>query len=166
MLTGSDEFTPRTLRRLARDLEPFATEQVLAPALTDVAGPHTRMRPVASRWLMHAEVPGSSGPQHMLKRIFDVITASVVSVLLSVPLPRWPVKLTSPGPRLFKEGAHRGGRRAIQGTLCSARLVVDAEARLKDVLGTEQGGLYHKEMNSAPSPRSGGFQVRVDRPWA
>ena len=70
--TGSDmvavlacpEMDGLTLRRLAWDLEKDRTDLCVAPALMDVAGPRTTIRPVAGRPLLHvdhAELTGVKG---------------------------------------------------------------------------------------------------------
>ncbi|WP_338403924.1 sugar transferase [Cellulosimicrobium arenosum] len=145
MVTGSDLVTPRTVKRLAWDLEPWGADLVLAPALTDVAGPRIRTRPVAGLPLLHVEAPGYSGPQHVLKRTFDVVGALVLVVLFSLPLlvTAVAIKATSRGPVLFRQ--ERVGLQGEPFTVLKFRsMVVDAESRLEDVLGKGNVGVFYK----------------------
>ncbi|WP_083649034.1 sugar transferase [Cellulosimicrobium sp. CUA-896] len=145
MVTGSDLVTPRTVKRLAWDLEPWGADLVLAPALTDVAGPRIRTRPVAGLPLLHVEAPGYSGPQHVLKRAFDVVGAAVLVLLFSVPLvvTAVAVKVSSRGPVFFRQ--ERVGLQGEPFTVLKFRsMTADAEARLEDVLGVGNVGVFYK----------------------
>ncbi len=158
MVTGSDLVTPRTVKRLAWDLEPWGADLVLAPALTDVAGPRIRTRPVAGLPLLHVEAPGYSGPQHVLKRAFDVVGALGLLVLFCVPLlvTALAVRLTSRGPVLFAQ--ERVGLRGEPFTVLKFRsMVVDAESRLEDVLGAGNVGVFYKPKQDPRVTRVGAF---------
>ncbi|MEV8178823.1 sugar transferase [Cellulosimicrobium sp. SL-1] len=158
MVTGSDLVTPRTVKRLAWDLEPWGADLVLAPALTDVAGPRIRTRPVAGLPLLHVEAPGYSGPQHVLKRAFDVVGALCLIVLFSVPLllTAVAVRLTSRGPVLFTQ--ERVGLRGEPFTVLKFRsMVVDAEEHLGDVLGADTVGVFYKPRQDPRVTRVGAF---------
>ena len=158
MVTGSDLVTPRTVKRLAWDLEPWGADLVLAPALTDVAGPRIRTRPVAGLPLLHVEAPGYSGPQHVLKRTFDVVGAIVLILLLAVPLlvTAAAVRVTSRGPVLFRQ--ERVGLRGEPFTVLKFRsMVVDAESRLEEVLGVGKVGVYYKPRADPRTTRVGAF---------
>ena len=57
-VTGLDRTRPaRRLRRLGWQMEGTGIDLVLAPALTDVAGPRIHMRPIAGLPLIHVESP-------------------------------------------------------------------------------------------------------------
>ena len=158
MVTGSDLVTPRTVKRLAWDLEPWGADLVLAPALTDVAGPRIRTRPVAGLPLLHVEAPGYSGPQHVLKRTFDVVGALVLLVLFAVPLVATAVaiRVTSRGPVLFRQ--ERVGLQGEPFTVLKFRsMVVDAESRLEDVLGAGNVGVFYKPKVDPRVTRVGRF---------
>ncbi len=161
MVTGSDLVTPRTVKHLAWDLEPWGADLVLAPALTDVAGPRIRTRPVAGLPLLHVEAPGYSGPAHVLKRTFDVVAALLLIVLLSVPLlvTALAIKVTSRGPVLFAQ--ERVGLRGEPFTVLKFRsMVVDAESRLEDVLGAGNVGVFYKAKSDPRVTRVGAFLRR------
>ena len=59
------------LRNLAWELEKTGTDLCVAPALLDVAGPRTTIRPVAGLPLLHMDHPEFSGFHRVLKEAFD-----------------------------------------------------------------------------------------------
>ena len=64
------------LRELAWDLEKTGTDLCVAPALIDVAGPRTTIRPVAGLPLLHVEHPELAGGKQVLKAAFDKVVAA------------------------------------------------------------------------------------------
>jgi exopolysaccharide biosynthesis polyprenyl glycosylphosphotransferase len=161
MVTGSDLVTPRTVKHLAWDLEPWGADLVLAPALTDVAGPRIRTRPVAGLPLLHVEAPGYSGPQHVLKRTFDVVGALVLIAVLTVPLVATAIAIrtTSRGPVLFRQ--ERVGLCGEPFTVLKFRsMVVGAESRLEEVLGEGNVGVFYKARSDPRVTKVGAFLRR------
>jgi exopolysaccharide biosynthesis polyprenyl glycosylphosphotransferase len=71
------------LRRLSWALEGQDVDLVVAPGLTDVAGPRVLTRPVAGLSLLHVEAPVFAGPQLAIKTAIDRIAAAVLLTLLS-----------------------------------------------------------------------------------
>ena len=55
-------FPGPTLRALAWDLEGSGVDLIVAPAVTEIAGPRISVRPVAGIPLLHVEEPSLSGP--------------------------------------------------------------------------------------------------------
>lgn len=94
-----------TLRRLGWQLEGSGVELIVAPALTDIAGPRISIRPVSGLPLMHVEEPQLSGPSRLAKECFDRTVAAsgllVVSpLILSIALL---IRFTSPGPAFYRQ---------------------------------------------------------------
>ncbi len=58
VLTAADIIGPQQMRQLGWDLEARSVSLIVAPALTDVAGPRVHARPVAGLPLIHVEYPG------------------------------------------------------------------------------------------------------------
>jgi exopolysaccharide biosynthesis polyprenyl glycosylphosphotransferase len=103
-LLPSRELDGAALRRLGWDLERTEAELLLAPAVTEVAGPRVRIRPVAGLPLMHVERPEFKGHRRLVKSAFDR-SAALFGVLLIAPVLiglALAVKLTSRGPVLYK----------------------------------------------------------------
>lgn len=140
---------PQTLRHLGWELASKNVGLIMAPALTDIAGPRIHTQQVAGLPLIHVTTPTLEGGQRVAKRLFDVIAALA---LLLVALPVMAViavaiKLTSRGPVLFRQ--ERVGIEGIHFRMLKFRsMVVDAEARLKELQDrNEANGVLFKIKN-------------------
>jgi exopolysaccharide biosynthesis polyprenyl glycosylphosphotransferase len=71
-----------TLRDLAWQLEKTGTDLCVAPALLDVAGPRTTVRPTAGMTLLHVDHPQLGGIRLVIKGLFDRFLAGAALVLL------------------------------------------------------------------------------------
>ncbi len=134
------------LRALAWELEKTGTDLCVAPALLDVAGPRTTIRPTAGLTLLHVDHPQLSGPRQILKDLFDRSAAALAlmvlsPVMLSVVLA---IKLSDSGPALFTQT--RVGKDGQPFKIYKFRtMVVDAEARLAELrVQNESDGLLFK----------------------
>lgn len=99
------EMDGAALRRLAWRLEATHTELVVAPALMEVAGPRTMIRPAAGLPLLHVEHPELTGARQLVKNVFDRVVAAALLVLLAPLLAgiAIAVRATSPGGALFRQ---------------------------------------------------------------
>jgi len=124
------EMSGLALRELAWELEKTGTDLCVAPALLDVAGPRTTIRPVAGLPLLHVDHPEFTGARRVFKAAFDRIVAATALVLF---LPLFAVvavliKLDDRGPALFRQT--RVGRDGRGFTVYKFRtMVADAEDR-------------------------------------
>jgi exopolysaccharide biosynthesis polyprenyl glycosylphosphotransferase len=101
------------VRRMGWGLEGSGVDVVVAPAVTDVAGPRVSVRPVSGLPLLHVDQPEFVGGKRVAKSVLDRIVALALLVaLLPVLLPAaLAVRLTSRGPALFRQTRiGRGGR--------------------------------------------------------
>ena len=73
------------LRRLAWDLEGSDTGLLLAPELTDVAGPRISVRPLGALSLLQVTEPKFSGASRVIKGAYDRALAAV-ALLVAAPL--------------------------------------------------------------------------------
>jgi exopolysaccharide biosynthesis polyprenyl glycosylphosphotransferase len=134
------------LRDLAWALEKNGTDLCVAPALLDVAGPRTTIRPAAGLPLLHMDHPEFTGARRLIKEAFDRVLA-VTSLLLLAPLlvtVATAIRLDDGGPALFRQS--RVGKDGRTFTVFKFRtMVIDAEAR-KAQLATlnETGGVLFK----------------------
>jgi exopolysaccharide biosynthesis polyprenyl glycosylphosphotransferase len=122
------------LRTLAWELEKTGTDLCVAPALLDVAGPRTTIRPTAGLTLLHVDHPQLSGPRQVLKDLFDRCAASTALVMLSPLLLMLvlAIRLSDGGPALFTQT--RVGRDGQPFRIYKFRtMVVDAEQRLAEL---------------------------------
>lgn len=79
------DLTRMRLHEFAWELEATGTDLFVAPALLDVAGPRTTIRPVAGLPLLHVEHPEFSGVRWVIKRVFDKLAAAA-AVVICAPL--------------------------------------------------------------------------------
>jgi len=116
------------LRELAWELEKTGTDLCVAPALLDVAGPRTTIRPVAGLPLLHMDHPEFTGTKQVIKDAFDKIVglsalALTAPVFLFVTLI---IRLDDGGPAFFRQT--RVGRDGRDFTVYKFRtMVMDAE---------------------------------------
>ncbi len=118
------------LRRLAWELEKTGTDLCVAPALLDVAGPRTTIRPVAGMPLLHVDHPELAGARQVLKALFDKVAAAVCLLLFAPLLAVITILIRSRdgGPTLFRQT--RVGKHGRVFTVYKFRtMVLDAEER-------------------------------------
>lgn len=93
------------LRELAWHLEGSGVDLLVAPAITDVAGPRVAVRPVAGLPLLHVEEPELGGVRRLMKGVFDCVVAAIAVAVLSPLLLAVAVAIrtTSRGPAFFRQ---------------------------------------------------------------
>jgi exopolysaccharide biosynthesis polyprenyl glycosylphosphotransferase len=146
IVTAADDISPTDMRRLGWDLESRGVNLIVAPALTDVAGPRIHARPVAGLPLIHVDFPQFEGRKLVAKRIFDIIGSATLLVLSSPILigSAIAVKAASPGPILYTQ--ERIGLRGNPFGMLKFRSMVqgadDQLASLLDAQGTSDKPLF------------------------
>ena len=141
------DFAQADLRRLSWELEGSGVALVVAPSLTDIAGPRIHIRPVAGLPLLHVEQPEFSGGRRLLKgttdRLLALLVLLVVSpVLLAIALV---VRLNSAGGALFVQT--RVGADGRDFRMFKFRsMYVDAESLLSELTAANENadGLLFK----------------------
>ncbi len=78
IITGADDISPADMRRVGWELEARGVELIVAPALTDVAGPRIHSRPVAGLPLIHVSYPAFEGIKRVSKRAFDIVGSGLL----------------------------------------------------------------------------------------
>jgi exopolysaccharide biosynthesis polyprenyl glycosylphosphotransferase len=130
-VTSSASIGSEKLRWISWQLEGSATDLVVAPGLTEVAGPRLHIQPVAGLPLLHVMEPDFSGFRRVLKNGFDRAVAAIALFLLAPALIglALAIRLTSSGPAFFRQ--ERVGRDGKTFTMIKFRsMYVDAEERL------------------------------------
>jgi exopolysaccharide biosynthesis polyprenyl glycosylphosphotransferase len=154
----SPEMDGVKLRALAWELEKTGTDLYVAPALLDVAGPRTTIRPAAGLTLLHVDHPQLSGPRQVLKDLFDRTAAAVALVLISpvILAIAAAIRLSDGGPAFFVQT--RVGKDGQLFKICKFRtMVVDAEARLAELRAqNENDGVLFKMRKDPRITRIGG----------
>ncbi|GAB4106149.1 sugar transferase [Micromonospora taraxaci] len=163
-VTASGELTATRLRRLGWQLEGTGVDLVVAPALTDVAGPRIHTRPVAGLPLIHVEAPEFRGSRKLVKGLVDR-SASSLALALLLPLIAFvalAIKLDSRGPVLFRQV--RVGRGGQEFDVFKFRtMVVNADAMLAELTArNETDGLMFKMRQDPRVTRVG----RLLRKWS
>lgn len=151
------------LRRLAWQLEGTGIDLVVAPQLTDIAGPRVHIRPVEGLPLLHVEEPTISGLGWVIKNLLDRVASAfgllvLTPVLLAVAIA---IKVSDPGPIFFRQG--RVGRDGEKFQVWKFRtMYTDAEERLAALTDqNETDGLLFKIRNDPRVTPIGRFLRRT-----
>lgn len=156
-ISAGVQLHPQVLRHLGWELASKNIGLIMAPALTDIAGPRIHTQQVAGLPLIHVTTPTLQGGQRVAKRLFDLVAAGLL-ILCTAPvmvLAAVLVKLDSKGPALFKQD-----RVGIEGKIFKMlkfrSMSVDAEERLAELKEINEGsGVLFKLKNDPRVTRVG-----------
>lgn len=138
LVVEGHNLSPSQMRSLSWSLEPGRQHLVVAPSLTDIAGPRIRSRPVAGLPLIHVETPRYEGLDRVLKRGFDIGAAGALLLVAAVPLIAVVVIIatTSKGGVFFSH--ERIGRQGAPFRMLKFRsMSADADSRLAELLAQQ-----------------------------
>jgi exopolysaccharide biosynthesis polyprenyl glycosylphosphotransferase len=149
------------LRELAWALEKNGTDLCVAPALLDVAGPRTTIRPIAGLPLLHMDHPEFTGARQVIKSAFDKLLAISALALaapafLAISVAIW---IGDGGRPFFRQT--RVGQDGRQFTVYKFRtMVCDAEQRKAQLTASnEHDGVLFK-IRKDPRITRVGFWLR------
>jgi exopolysaccharide biosynthesis polyprenyl glycosylphosphotransferase len=149
------------LRTLAWALEKTGTDLCVSPALLDVAGPRTTIRPTAGLTLLHVDHPQLTGVRLLVKGLFDRCAAAVALILLAplLVLVAVAIRLSDGGPAFFTQV--RVGKDGRTFRIYKFRtMVVDADARKASLLASsDTDGILFK-LRKDPRVTSAGAHLR------
>jgi len=134
-VTACPEMNGIRLRGLAWEPEKTGTDLCVSPALLDVAGPRTTIRPTAGLTLLHVDHPQLTGIRLVIKDLFDRCAAAAALVMLApvMALLAVTIRLHDGGPALFSQV--RIGRDGREFRIYKFRtMVVDAEKQQAELL--------------------------------
>ena len=134
-VTACPEMNGVRLRGLAWELEKTGTDLCVSPALLDVAGPRTTIRPTAGLTLLHVDHPQLTGIRLVIKDLFDRCAAAAALVMLApvMALLAISIRLHDGGPALFTQV--RIGKDGREFLIYKFRtMVVDAEKQQAELL--------------------------------
>lgn len=150
------------LRELAWQLEETGTELCVAPALLDVAGPRTAIRPVAGLPLLQVDHPELAGSKQALKAAFDKVIAGLALVLLAplLVVVAIAIRIDDRGPVFFRQT--RVGLDGRRFRLWKFRsMVEDAEQHKAGLAASNEGaGVLFKMQNDPRVTRVGAWLRR------
>lgn len=134
LITSSNELSSEKVRSVSWQLEPGRKHLIVAPSLTDVGGPRLHTRPVAGLPLVHVETPRYRGGKLYVKRLFDILAAVGLLVVLApvFAFVAITIAVTSPGGVFFRqERIGLGGEKFYM--LKFRSMYADAEERLLEL---------------------------------
>lgn len=141
VISAGVQLHPNELRWLGWELAAREIGMILAPALTDIAGPRIHTQPVAGLPLIHVSTPKLIGGKKVAKRAFDISVASALLVILSPVflVIAFIVKLSSPGPVFYQQ--ERIGLRGTTFKMLKFRsMKVNADDELASLLAEQGSG--------------------------
>jgi exopolysaccharide biosynthesis polyprenyl glycosylphosphotransferase len=149
------------LRRLAWSLEGRAVDLLVAPALTDVAGPRVTVRPIDAVPLLEVAEPVFDGPRRVVKDLFDRTLALLGLLLCLVPMlvVAALVRLTSRGPAVYRQT--RIGRNGRPFTIWKFRSMYAGSDRDRPETNDADGLLFKLRRDPRVTPVG-----RVLRRWS
>lgn len=149
------------LRSLAWELEKTGTDLCVSPALLDVAGPRTTIRPTAGLTLLHVDHPELSGFRLVLKDLFDrcAAAAALVALFPLMIVLGATIRLHDRGPALFTQV--RVGKDGRTFRIYKFRtMVVDAEQRKAELLANNDTDGVLFKLRKDPRVTSVGEHLR------
>nr|WP_020107890.1 sugar transferase [Nocardia sp. 348MFTsu5.1] len=150
------------MRELSWALESMDVEMVVAPGVTDIAGPRMMLRPVAGLPMLHIDKPRYAGANRFLKAGIDRLGALTMLILLTPVLVTCAIaiKCSSSGPIFYR--AERIGLSNSPFLMWKFRSMVDGADRQKSSLvGNSDGnGVLFKMRKDPRVTRVGAFLRR------
>jgi exopolysaccharide biosynthesis polyprenyl glycosylphosphotransferase len=154
-VAGVTAVPSEALRRLSWELEGSGVDLVVAPAITDIAGPRIVVRPMNGLPVLHVGEPAFSGAQRVLKHGIEVMISALLLLVLFPLLLAVAVliKLTTPGPVLFKQGrVGHGGRFFVMYKFRTMRCGAESERDNLSVLNELDGPLFKLRSDPRVTP--------------
>jgi exopolysaccharide biosynthesis polyprenyl glycosylphosphotransferase len=105
-VAASEHLGHEQMRRLAWRLDPLGVDMIVMPAMTDIAGPRLKVRPIDNLPLFHIARPRyDCGYTRYGKRIFDVALALIALVILTpfLLMIALLIKVDDGGPVIFRQ---------------------------------------------------------------
>jgi exopolysaccharide biosynthesis polyprenyl glycosylphosphotransferase len=160
-VTACPEMNGVRLRSLAWELEKTGTDLCVSPALLDVAGPRTTIRPTAGITLLHVDHPQLSGFRLVLKGLFDRCAAAAALIMLAPVMSALAaaIWLHDRGPALFTQ--LRVGKDGHAFRIYKFRtMVVDAEGRKEELLASNDSDGVLFKLREDPRVTAVGAHLR------
>jgi exopolysaccharide biosynthesis polyprenyl glycosylphosphotransferase len=160
-VTTCPEMDGVRLRSLAWELEKTDTDLCVSPALLDVAGPRTTIRPTAGLTLLHVDHPQLTGFRLVLKGLFDRCAAAAALIMLApaMAILTMTIWLHDRGPVVFTQ--IRIGKDGREFRIYKFRtMVVDAEKRQEELLASNDSDGVLFKLRKDPRVTALGTRLR------
>lgn len=130
---------PAELRRLGWALAAAHVALIMAPAMTDIAGPRIHTQPMNGMPLIHVHTPRLTGMQAFAKRSLDIVASGLGMILLApLMLPIILLIKKDGGPAFFTH--ERIGYHGNPFQMYKLRSMVTNAEEIKEELIAQQGG--------------------------
>ena len=149
------------LRSLAWELEKTGTDLCVSPALLDVAGPRTTIRPTAGLTLLHVDHPQLEGFRVVAKDLFDRCAAAAALIMLAPLMAAlaMTVWLSDRGPVFFTQVRVGKDGRAFR-IYKFRTMVVDAELRKAELMDRNEHDSVLFKLHKDPRVTAIGTHLR------
>ena len=151
LVASASETAGRYTRELAWQLEGTDIELLVCPGMIEVAPNRLQVRPTASLPLVSVREPEFRGLRRVAKDVFDRLVAALLIVAIAPVLAVVAVliRTTSPGPAFYRH--RRIGKNGREFDVLKFRsMVVDAEARMDDLMVLNEGNEVQFKLRSDP----------------
>ncbi|GAB92323.1 sugar transferase [Gordonia rhizosphera] len=158
-VTSAGALGHAAMQELSWDLQGMDVQMMVAPGVTDVAGPRIMVRPVAGLPLLYIDKPRYEGANRFRKAFVDRVGAAAILVLIAPVLLAVAVaiKIDSPGPVFYRATRMGLGNSAFRMWKFRS-MVADAEARKGDLSHQNEGaGVLFKIREDPRITRVGHF---------
>lgn len=152
--------SPNEIRDLGWILADRRIRLIMAPALTDIAGPRLHVQPVSGLPLVHVSTPQFSSGAQFAKRVFDIM-ASALLIIISSPilLIMGLIVKRDSGPIIFKQ--QRIGLQGEKFHMFKFRsMVVNAESMIPGIANLTDGNGVMFKMKNDPRVTPAGRWMR------
>ncbi len=159
-VTATEHLGHQGMRTLAWQLDALQIDLIVAPGLTDIAGPRLKIRPIDNLPLFHVARARRDLPSRVQKRIFDLVVGSA-ALLFATPImlaAAIAIKLEDRGPIFFRQS--RVGYRGVPFRIVKFRtMLVDADSLKDNEQQTQEQSnvVFYKSASDSRITRVGRF---------
>lgn len=163
-VTATEHLGYEGMRTLSWQLDTLKVDLIVAPGMTDVAGPRLKIRPIDNLPLFHIARSRQDAPSRIQKRVFDLTLGSValLALLPVMLLAALAIKLDDGGPIFFRQD--RVGFRSAPFRIYKFRtMLVDSDERKtsEQAARGQDNVIFYKSASDSRITRVGRFLRRT-----
>ncbi|MFW0107829.1 sugar transferase [Rothia sp. P7181] len=157
-VSSGHRLTPKQLRTLGWDLAASHIKLILAPAMTDIAGPRIHTQPLNGVPLIHVSTPRMEGFSALIKRTIDIVCSTLGLIVLAPLLIAVGIIIKLDGGPIFFFQERVGYRGETFKMVKFRSMVTNAEELKKDLQDRNEGnGVLFKMANDPRITKVGKF---------